>query len=496
MIATSRYSQATAMSRLLFLGLLSLLVYGVAFTMAYPLVPLASLGAPADIGAITGYANGAAAIYVGSLVVLFALHGLAIIPLPFHGAATPRPDRRAIWIVFVVGVAAALLLSFVYPYGAADIFLYIVRGRVLGIYGLNSSLVPPAYTPTQPYLPFPSEWAAVPSPYGPLWEWVAAGLARLGDGSLASLASGLQGLGRPMLPGQWSSAERHPSARVPRPTGCPAWWRCYGIPSSLLETMAMGHNDMFMVLFVLLAIWFAARSCYGGIYVALTLGALVKYIPLLLVPPTILWMARRVPPRAFWKHLLGGLAVALVVTGLIWWPLWPGWRDLPFLKQLNRGHFSLGIWIILFLRRLFPGGDFYSLGLWITRAAFAVVYAAVVARAFQGRGQLAEHYRVTLYAWLLFGAFAFGYWYITWLDRAHAPQQNSPDSGFAPSSLAFMGLFSVALYTYGDVWFTRTQVDLMLIGGVVVFALPGFLAYVLDRLLPPTADGHVLPKAP
>ena len=34
------------------------------------------------------------------------------------------------------------------------------------------------------YLPFPSEWADTPSPYGPLWEWTAAGLARTGDGTL------------------------------------------------------------------------------------------------------------------------------------------------------------------------------------------------------------------------------------------------------------------------------------------------------------------------
>ena len=363
--------------------------------------------------------------------------------------------RQALWVVFGVSVAAALLLSFVYPYGAADIFLYVVRGRVLGIYGLNSSVVPPEYTPVAGYLPFLSEWTAVPSPYGPLWEWVAAGLARLGDGSLAASLLAFKGWGALCYLG--SGLLLTDILRRGRPAlWLPGLVALMWNPLVLLETMAMGHNDIFMMFFVLLALWFAVRSCYGGIYVALALGALVKYVPLLLVPPTVLWMARRLPPRMFWKHLLGGLLVALVLTGLIWWPLWPGWDSLPFLKQLGRGHFSLGIWIILLLRRLWPGGDFYSLGLWITRAAFAVAYASVVARAFRGRGQLAEHYRNALYAWLVFGAFAFGYWYIAWLI-ALMPLSRVRRTWLRIVIFSFVGLFSVALYTYGDAWFKATK---------------------------------------
>jgi len=83
----------------------------------------------------------------------------------------------------------------------------------------------------------------------------------------------------------------------------------------------------------------------------------------------------------------------------------------------------------------------------------------------------------------VFGAFAFGYWYITWLV-ALMPLSKIRQVWLRTILFCFVGLFSVAFYTYGDVWFPGHQVDLLLTGGVIVFALPWLLAYVLDRLLP------------
>jgi alpha-1,6-mannosyltransferase len=489
MITSHRLSPPRALSFLLALGAASLIVYAVAFALPYPLAPLVALEAPADIGAISGYSRAAAALYVGSLVLLFGLYGAAMRAATVHLAATGPAssgpsgtlrNKQAIWIVFGVGVGAVLLLAFVYPYGAADIFLYIVRGRVLGVYGLNSSVVPPSYTPVEGYLPFASEWVAVASPYGPLWEWVAAGLARLGDGSLLASLLAFKGWGALCYLGSGlllSDILR----RVQPARWLPGLVALMWNPLVLLETMAMGHNDLFMVLFVLLAIWLGVRSCYGGVYVALALGALVKYVPLLLLPPTLIWMRRHLSSRVYWRHLLGGVLVALLLTGLIWWPLWPGWRSLPFLKQMGRGHFSLGIWIILLLRKLRPSGDFYSFGIWATRTAFAVAYASVIVRALRGQGRLGEHYHSVLYAWLVFGAFAFGYWYIIWLV-ALMPLIDNRQLWLRVITFAFAGLFSVAFYTYGDVWLPGHQTDLWLVGGVLVFGLPWSLAYILDRL--------------
>jgi len=493
MITMSPPSESRAKARLLVLGLLSLVVYAVAFTLPYPLGHLAAQGAPADIGAISGYEVGAAARYVGSLIVLFVLYGAAIVAArdsltgvcpPGTGPAKPRDHRQALWIVFGVGAAAAILLSLVYPYAAADVFLYVVRGRVLGVFGLNSSLMPPDHTPLQGYLPFASEWAAVPSPYGPVWEWIAAGLARVGERNLATSLLAFKGWAALCYLGSGLLVSN--ILRREQPTGhlsglVAMMWN----PLVLLETMAMGHNDIFMVFFVLLALWFMAHGQHWGIYVALTLGALVKYVPLMLVPPTLIWVWRRVPNRVFWKHLLGGLLVALLLAALIWWPLWPGWHDLPFLKQMNRGHFSLGTWIVLLLRKIFPGGNFYIAGMWVTRAAFALAYARIIASALVGRGRLAELYERILYAWLLFGAFAFGYWSITWLV-ALMPFQRRRQVWLRIALFCFAGLFSVALYTYGDAWFSGHMWDLQLIGGIVVFGLPWLLARLLDRATPTT----------
>ena len=70
-----------------------------------------------------------------------------------------------------------------YPVGAADIFDQIFRARLLAHYNLNPFTTLPnniAGDPLQQYV----AWRGDPSPYGPMWEALAAGVSKLAGDSL------------------------------------------------------------------------------------------------------------------------------------------------------------------------------------------------------------------------------------------------------------------------------------------------------------------------
>lgn len=463
---------------LLLCGLFSLAIYIAAFVLPYNLFPLARRGSPADLGLITDYSWVASLLYMASISALFGLYGVAI---GFAGRLWGGQGR---WVIIGCGMASAVALCLVYPFGAADVFVYIVRGRVLGIYGQNSLRVPPSTFPTQPYLPFESSWADVPSNYGPLWEWAAAGMARLGDGSLlrsllAFKALGflayVASLGVMLAILQLKEAERAPQRLVAL-----AW-----NPLILIESHAMAHNDLWMAFFVLLACWFWESKRYAGAIVALALGGLVKHIPFILLPPTLLLMWHRLPWRAWWRHATAGLAIAALLVALLFAPLWPGWEAFDLVQQMNRVYFSVGAWVIVLLSAFVNEWTAFDVGLWLGRILFVVGYGWGLWQAWRRDGGLAEVYHRALYVVLISITMAFGYWYIIWL-AALFPLVARREVWLRTIIFGWCGLMSVAIYTFISAW-TRGALDtrqVHLVAVPLVFGLPYLLGRWLDAKLP------------
>ena len=96
-------------------------------------------------------------------------------------------------------------------------------------------------------------------------------------------------------------------------------------PLFVVELAGEGHNDVLMVAAVMvgLAALVAHRTALGGI--ALFLGVFTKYVPLLFVPPQLVWAYRT---RRSTGALLSsvGLAVlgGLVIAAVLYAPLWAG----------------------------------------------------------------------------------------------------------------------------------------------------------------------------
>lgn len=423
------------------LGLLSVIVYVVAFADRYPLVSLARKGSVPDIGVLSGYRWGAAIAYVAAIAAEFALYGLALRYARRLGA-----DRGAAWGVVALGVAAAVALIATYPFAASDVFLYVARGRVLGVHGYNPFVVPPNAFPMDTYVPFHSQWAGVASPYGPLWEWLAAPLARLGDGTLLGSLLAFKGASLAAYLGCTALVADILRRRDPRRLVWGLVAFCWN-PLVLIEAHANGHNDLVMVLFVLFAVWLWESGRYVWVIPALVLGALVKYVPLVLVPMAALLLGNRLPRAAWLRTLLASGLISLGLALVVFGPLWPGLRLWGVLGQMRRAHFSAGTWLILLLRQVSPNAMAFRVAEWTTRILFSAGYGVVLAWSVVRPRSLAATFHDLLYLWLAVGSMAFGYWYVTWLVPLAALIPGRVDLRRV-AAFSATGLLSVAIYTF------------------------------------------------
>jgi len=458
------------------IGLLSVVVYIVALADRYPLVALSQKGSVPDIGVLSGYRWGAAAAYVAAIAATFALYGLAL-----RLARRLGSDRAAAWGVVVLGVAAAAALVATYPLSASDVFLYVARGRVLGVHGYNPFVVPPNAFPMDTYVPFRSQWSGVASPYGPLWEWLAAPLARLGDGTLLGSLLAFKGASLAAYLGCTALVAAILRRRDP---GRLVWglvafgWN----PLVLIEAHANGHNDLVMVLFVLLAVWLWESGRYVWVIPALVLGALVKYVPLILVPMAALRLGNRLSRAEWLRTLLAAGLIALGLVLVVFGPLWPGLRNWGVLGQMRRAHFSAGTWLILLLRQVSPNAMAFRVAEWTTRMLFAAGYGVLLAWSLVRPRSLAVIFYDLLYLWLAVGSMAFGYWYITWLVPLAALVPGRVDLRRV-AAFSATGLLSVAVYTYLGVKLRDVvSMDVITLATVpVVFITPFIVAGGLRR---------------
>ena len=208
--------------------------------------------------------------------------------------AAQRTNSKAAWIIVVAGfLLFSLLLLCIFPFGAAHFFDNIMHGRILGVHGANPFYALANQFPADPFLPYVA-WKKSPSAYGPGWELLAGITARLaGDGIIANI------LAFKLLAGIFLLASTLVVAAILRAVAPEralagvvllAW-----NPVILYETFGNGHNDIAMIFWVLLAAWLLLKRAYTAACVALVMGALFKFIPLLMLPAAGLIALRDLP---------------------------------------------------------------------------------------------------------------------------------------------------------------------------------------------------------
>jgi hypothetical protein len=337
-----------------------------------------------------------------------------------------------------------LLLLPVYPATSVDLFDYLFRGRMAARYAANTFVRVPQDFSSDPLFDFVA-WRRAVTAYGPLWEalsWLTARLAGethtpafswLRDAQLLRLMLAFKALSTLgfVLCGAaiWAALGR--LAPAYRRLGLYLWlWN----PLVLWESAGAGHNDAWMALCIVLAVWaFAGRAPNiasqepdgarlalarpVAAFLALIAGALIKFLPLFLGPLFLSAALRQQPSRSARLRLVlwGGLA-CLVVMVLAYAPFWVGWDT--FRNFGDRAALFTATWPAVLQAELIDRGvdkllaqqSASLIGLWLLLGG--TVWSAW--RAWRAPDKVAAH-ALWLLLWFLFVCNPwFQPWYMIW----------------------------------------------------------------------------------
>jgi hypothetical protein len=232
-----------------------------------------------------------------------------------------RPSRFLLLLIFLAPVIWMITTAFMYPPYARDLFHNLADARLIWLYHLNPMVVAPSARP----FPIGTSFIDVPNPYGPLSYLLSfPGAVFQPDNYLSSIVllklwTGMFYLATGALVYLILRTE---SDRLAILGAALYLWN----PFVIVRDLGDAHNDVMMMFFVLLALYFARRSRWDLVLPALALSALIKWITLLLGPvflAYVLYLPGQDRRRALREFLLGAvLAVGLAVVILL--PFWQG----------------------------------------------------------------------------------------------------------------------------------------------------------------------------
>jgi hypothetical protein len=386
-------------ARLAIIAGLSGLIYGVVFTLRFPLARFYHTIPPVDYTKLTHYSLSGLIVYMLGLGMLFGLYVWAI-RLSGPTGKPSRPEQspsllgsqhsviRSLFI-FLSSAILAVISIFSYPLTAIDLFVYAIWTRGWGRYGLNPlATAPETFPNTDPWPGLAGEWIDATSPYGSLWELLSLGAFYLGGGDFLSHLFALKVLATLAYLGcVWLVYKILQQLR-------PEWAVAGTIafawnPLVLLESVQNGHNDIVMVFFLLAAIWvFVKWSIHHRAQKKLTvapsllltclllaLSILVKFVMAIIVPFFLIGM---VSTQSKWGHRLVSMTLYGLVTaglvGLAMLPLWPGWTNWAVLKTSSGAGRSLLALLVLALRDSLGPNTAIDISRNLILSIFALIY--------------------------------------------------------------------------------------------------------------------------
>ena len=242
---------------------------------------------------------------------------------------------------------------------SSDVYAYIMYGRIGVVYGANPMTVPPLAFPADPLLQYMRGWQDVTaSSYGPAWLMFSHGLTLLvhlfgQTPQLYLLVYKLAAIGLHMANAAliWQILGRWKPEQQAAGTLLYAW-----NPLALMEFAGSAHNDTLSIFFLLLALWAAQQNHWRRAVAGLSLSALAKIVPAILLLPYAVFLARQ---RASWKARLlivgqaAGISVLLAV--ILYAPYWEGNRTLDAIKaqpDLSGTVNTIGDWAVHLLPRV------------------------------------------------------------------------------------------------------------------------------------------------
>jgi hypothetical protein len=269
--------------------------------------------------------------YLRVILVFVAVGILYVLGYKLAG----QVQSKAAWII-VLGAILAFSVTFLFmaPFDAVDIYDNISHGRIVGVYGANPYRQLIADYPHDPFYKYP-RWKNSPSAYGPVWEMLAGLTARLaGNGIVANV------LAFKILPGIFYLASvgivllilRRIMPEQVLASALLLGWN----PVVLYETWGNGHNDIALVFWILLAAWWIIQKRYTLATLSLVLGALIKFIPLLLIPAALLiaWYDLQML-RVRLSFLVKTAISSVLLIVAAYYPFWIGVASFSIARRMQ-----------------------------------------------------------------------------------------------------------------------------------------------------------------
>lgn len=379
------------------------------FSWQYPLLP--NTHRLTDQGKLVDYSWGAFAAFVAGVLV-WSLSYLAVVRW--------APDPHWSFRRTALGVSSAVQLGafgLMYPANAIDVFIYTVRSYLWTQYGLNPNSARPEQLWEQDgYVKFASrQWADDTSPYGPLWNHLAAPVTRFAGGHMTPSLIGFKMLailavlitavlvylicqdrGRDMA------------------LGATVFWLWN--PLVLWEGVGNGHNDVVMMVFVMAALLAWTRGWFTLVVPLLVCAALVKYIAVIFLPLAVAGMVRRLPGNGrTWIPLASGTVLSIVVTVLALAPFFDPLAVFESARaQGSRISASPAFLVVSVVSRLGGPGDIAD----IARMTIVLVLVATMVlwmlRIWQRPELMSRAWFELGFVFLLLGTLSFRGWYLIW----------------------------------------------------------------------------------
>lgn len=286
-----------------------------------------------SIGTMTGFTNEAAYWYIGGFLLIFAAYALGYIALMHYSRNADRSAWRWQLVVIILGgVAFSVILLPLYPVDASDIYDYIMRGRMSVLYDLNPMRDVPEDVSFDPFYRFAS-WRRTPSAYGPVWEMLAHGLTFVTHDlsrNVQVLAYKLLAVAGYALTALFIGLTLQRIAPRRLLIGLYIFmWN----PLVIYMTAGTGHNDAVMTATIAFAIYAMSRHWYVAATVGASIGVLIKFVPVLLLPIIALVAFRELGLRRWLRYALisallcGGMAILLYI---------PYWHGLDTVRASRR----------------------------------------------------------------------------------------------------------------------------------------------------------------
>ncbi len=221
---------------------------------------------------------------------------------------------------------AAIYASFtaMYPTNAIDVYIYAARSRLLTYYSKNPNAVEPiVYWDSDPYMHFASrEWADNLSPYGPLWNQLAAPITWIGGESIGAAVIGFKLMSVvSAIAIAWfiydMVCDRYPEWALP----AALFWLWN--PLVLWDGVGNAHNDVTLMLPVIAALWAWQKRQDHWVIPLLLASVLIKYVTLILIPVAVVAVWRRNPDyRERVAGILWSLAGTLFLIAVSMYPFY------------------------------------------------------------------------------------------------------------------------------------------------------------------------------